>query len=620
MKKRKGKGKISAKKSIPRYKNIWLDDGGKTLSRLFVKQPDKPPSSLTEAGRAKQQAFPHANDILTDSSPPDKKAKKKASVTCITSAHSKKVETPPIKQVAKEKTKPPKLVKPMSLKKRKRLKAVSKRLLREECATYARWAAGAIKSRDQTEFSYFSKLEHRFWMKSMKRQAEADIKAMFVGPPAPQPIKLCLPKPTEMRHVETGYVYSLAPKKDKVTQCNNNDKKEVTQCNIPSSVMTKVQFEVEARNNPSFSPSVADVKWYINNVVPYDWPDTIKEHTYYLDGGYKPDKAKILGKSKMSLQEQHDALERDYGKLQAKYYRETERLEDEIHTLETELNFAHWEIAVSRDGETAVHEVDRVKLSRQSNTSLEVASEKSSPPAVESLALQYHIFVSQYKDDKLKSFLRSSGHGFEREKELRAYFDKECVTRCNINSERNVYRKWATRDGNMPNREHRQHKVKAWLAARIAKQQRLMYEKPPLNVERKTYEHWGHRKPTCSRRLLKHEVRSWWQNAITAEEVEQRIIDIENKRLMDTTSYKVLKGIKDVATFELNPFERKRKEEKAERKAKLIAKSKRHKRIEAKREECKAKARASRIKRMAEEQSEADIVRQKIRQAMTIAY
>jgi len=623
MKKGKGKkNKGQIKKSAPRFHTLWLRDE-KDITRLIVRKPDQPPSQLTPSAVNMSKAFPHSHEELIDTGPPDKKPKVKASVTCITSARKKSPIPPKVEKLPDKVKEIPRVVKPkpMSRREKKRLLSVRKRMVRDECAAYARWAAIATKSRDSTELSYYSKLEYRFWMKTMKRQAMEDAAAMvWYGPPAPplyNTAVLCLTKqegvdkvyslaPKKLPQAKPSNGHSFATKPRKVTQCNAN---QVTQCNQhkPTSVMTATQYEVGARNNPAFTPSVADVKWYINNVSPPDWPEFIREHTYYLDSGYRPDKAKILGKSKMSLQVQFDELENDYSALQMEHWNDkatliekNEELQEQIGLLYQELALAHDQVKVK--GFNEAHSKPDNYVSKINPLNSGAASATGKPP-IKSLALQFGIYKNQHNDNPLRSFLRSSGHGIEREKELRGYFDWQCEARLRVSESRNLYKQLACRPYFKPRKAVRV-KLEVKALRRIGNNVTLCNTQEPdrirnmikIHKERRTLQGWANRTGTLSRGLKYLDNQS---------KFEQLCIDESNRQLMNTTTYKVLKGVKDIAMTEVNPLERKRKKEKAKR-GKVARKENR---IEL-----------SRIKRMAEEQTEADILRETIREAQRIAH
>lgn len=73
------------------------------------------------------------------------------------------------------------------------------------------------------------------------------------------------------------------------------------------------------------------------------------------------------------------------------------------------------------------------------------ASEKISNAKLTTLANQFHIYMSQHKDDPLRNFFRYSNYSISQLGVLRNYFDRECEGRIKVSEERRAYRKWANR-------------------------------------------------------------------------------------------------------------------------------------------------------------------------------
>ena len=611
MKKGKGNGGIKGKgkkKSIPDqyFKTRYLKDNDGKEYRLHVEIPKIDRLEKKKSVVKTQEAINNPNKI------PDERPK--ASVSCI----NEKRKAKGLEQITTPQA---------EIKRREIEKFVLK-----EADTYSKWAGRSFDCKEKCEMAYYSKLQHR-----KERALEYSATAHKAGPPKPKPNK-----------ISKGYSFA---NKDKVTHCNPANDSSISDRDNSPVLLAIENAEIQVRNDPGYVPSVAWVQWFINNCPPTDWPDIVKEYTYYQDSGYFPAKNKILKAKGMSLEAENESLERELAKAQQriaeleddgftvdKEYRinaelHTTRLEngrliqdlnsihgkhellekqleeakEEIFMLKQELNFAHWEIAVNRDEDPS--ELQGVTP----------ASYKSPPLALNKLATLFTVFKSQYNDNPLDAFCRIMNVPEGKRKELRALFDRQCEQRLTVSyyrdfyhrlSERNkVYRK--PRSALRIGRELRSLRslgnkagYGAWLQSQAPSpeyRKACAKRKAILTVrhERGVFARWA----TTNRKLRCNKVVNNNHNTAIAK-LEQRVID-----LMNTRTYKFLKKAKDIALMEVNPFAIKRQRKAEQHSLAMKKKSLKMKRVKA-----------SRIKRELERKAEEQTQREKLREAYGIAH
>jgi len=421
----------------------------------------------------------------------------------------------------------------------------------------------------------------------------------------------------------------------------------------PYSIPSKNELVIASRNNPAFAPDVPMLKWYINNYAPDEWPDIIKDYVYYLDGEWKPDKKKLASTQATNDYYNVGALERDHQRAVSDFYEykeaaieqheqdtrtidelreyitqlesefspvsavngsrreyhldrqvkdlkaQLESVQEENFLMQKELDFAHWEIAISRDGEDA--------------------SQVESPLPVSELATLFNVFKSQWNDDPLNAFCRIYNVPKGKRQALKYKFDRECDLRVLLSDERSYYRRLSRRAKvyEAPRKAVRLRQeiqslrrlgnhagYAAWLQNHAPSSEYVTLCNQRNVIQTLRYERGVHSKWATTNRTLG--CNKSINNRIELEKAQE----IERiKSIMDTKTYKVLKATKTILTAELNPWARKQQAADAKRKAALKKKS------------LKAKAvKASKIKELQDKKLNESDERQKIRDAMRIAH
>lgn len=258
-----------------------------------------------------------------------------------------------------------------------------------------------------------------------------------------------------------------------------------------------------------------------------------------------------------------------------------------------------------------------------------------SKPPLKTLASNFCLYKKLHEDNPLTNFLRYSGQGdLDQEPLLRAYFDHQMEVREHVNDERKMFARWASRYvphvrkkyserlalRRIRNNNRKLHTVTDVLQQRWDKVLSARRHDEWVKAEGQVFKDWGSRSTTSSshlnNRLSRQEVRLWWRSNITEDQVikreyeahhndKLRVLEEAKKSVLYKPAKAIVKSVRAIGKaldYELSPSKRavERKEEetrqaKAEHKKSLIKASKKAKRVEA-----------SRIKRMAEEQIEAD--------------
>lgn len=598
----RGKGHKPKGKAIPKWKTRYIKATSHSGYDKEHYLSSEPPSKKKESVSNWDSAFNNPEAII-DSRP-------KADVHCINEARKARGQ--------------PEITTPHMIAERRKIEYI----INSEAKVYSRWADRAEESKELCELKYYFKLDHRKAKALEYKGRVFPKKNEVVGPPKPTAID----ETNVHQHIGSlpkgnayGFAYKkpviatgLAPSGEPIATFLEGGKyppkvAEVTQCNQhwPKSVMTKEELEREARNNPSFTPNKADVKWHINNVPPEDWPDIIKEHAYYASGGWKPDNQKLSGGKANVLNGDYEALERDYQELQLEHYRQKDEWISKHEEQQNTIGILYQEL----------HETQmQLKLAELHGvTSGQYASQVESPLSISELATQFNIFKSRWTDNPLNAFFRERRVSGKQRKELRQFFDKQCEVRILLSEERKYYRRLSERS-KLYSKPRKAVRVReevqslrelgnhagyaAWLQYNAPSPEyvTLCNKRKAIQAvrhDRTAYANWSANNSSLNcNKAINNRV----QLAIMQE--EQRVRDI-----MSTTTYKVLKKVKDVALMEVNPWERKRQADKAKHSHAMRMKSLKDKRIQA-----------SRIKRELEDKLERDLQRERIREAQRLAH
>lgn len=285
--------------------------------------------------------------------------------------------------------------------------------------------------------------------------------------------------------------------------------------------------------------------------------------------------------------------------------------------------------------------------------------EKSKSEAtLKTLSNQFNIYQSQHRDDPVKNFLRYSGYGVQRAAELKKYFDDEAELRCVLSDERGVHRRWANTNHATKNAVTYERRALRMMGHAHYKRrlqgvtnEDVLAKRWLIHQEKQVLRGWGARRATPlgfvteikkdifgdlsyfvtnkDKRLLRHEVRMWWQDHITPEEVQERYLkqDYECKlkalnEIKQSKLYKpaiavvsFIKKVDDILETELSPTLRKQQACIDSKRVEYEERAANHRKAnrKAKRAADKAaKIEASKIKRMLEQDDERSDMRDRI--------
>lgn len=616
MKKHKGKGSKHQGKKSARLKTVWFKNEKDIPTRAIVpKNIDD--MKLKDSAIKNAGAFPNSNEHIIEaikngvyppdfsSTKPKSQQKPSASVHCINEAREAKGLQPIGTPTAAS----------------KRFETQQKIL--DEMAVYSRWAAlsqGRDWYQGKAEWSARVTLkmkEHYSGKAGHESKPDETKKGEFI--PASNPDQLCLPPPEQSNYVmltqdlidkekatKKQGGYSFAYRKPEVKTGLTPSGKPISDFlqggkYAPKlhSVTTELHSAHVAKYRSSANDdrcedtgllkypgsSIAGREWYRNNVPPDYTPDIVHEFD-----ALERDLAKALQSKHILVEDNFDLQE------------ENEALKDEIHLLKSEINFAYWEISINRGEDVKPPSLEELRNKHQS-------SEKVESLSTESLANLFNVFAVRHRDNPLHAFCTVHGVSIEQEQELRAYFDRQCEQRVAVTDERGWCRRMAKRYKTKPIVHRKAVNIKQEIrqlrAIRSNNAMCKVRDDLPLMKERMVYKRWGTRtaRPMCTERINYHQ---WWVDNLTPQQSEDR-------SLMVTTTYKVLKKAKDILTAELLPWKRKENKQRAinaaKTKAKLRAKSLKQKTVEA-----------SRIKELQEKKLQEQELRQRIREAQRLAY
>lgn len=619
MKKHKGKGSKHQGKKSARLKTVWFKNEKDIPTRAIVpKNIDD--MKLKDSAIKNAGAFPNSNEHIIEaikngvyppdfsSTKPKSQQKPSASVHCINEAREAKGLQPIGTPTAAS----------------KRFETQQKIL--DEMAVYSRWAAlsqGRDWYQGKAEWSARVTLkmkEHYSGKAGHESKPDETKKGEFI--PASNPDQLCLPPPEQSNYVmltqdlidkekatKKQGGYSFASRKPEVKTGLTPSGKPISdfvQGGKYAPKLHSVTTELHSAHVAKFRSSanddrcedtglrkypgsnVAGREWYRNNIPPDYTPDIVHEF---------------------------DALERDLSKALVDKHilaednfelqEEVEQLKEQLSIMKQELYYAHWELSIEKGEDVS----DRP------------ASEKVKSLSTASLANLFNVFVVRHRDNPLHAFCTVHGVSIEQEQELRAYIKLRKQQRNSVYIER----EWCKV---MSEKKPIVHSKLVQRAQRIRELRALKRETGgyteyltdklgtmKMYKERLLYRKWSRRDVPTWQSLLDN--RAYLHNSIRRYEiradkrdrfdamkarVEQRELD---RALMRTTTYKVLKGIKDVMLMEVNPFK--------------IAANRREKKkaIELDRQ---AEIAASKIKELQEKKDAEQQMRQRIREAQRLAH
>ena len=618
MKTIKGKSKKHRGKKSARLKTVWYKDENDIPTRAIVPKNIND-MKLKDSAIKNAGAFPNSNEHIIEAIkngvyPPDFKSTKpksqqkpSASVHCINEAREAKGLEPISTPTAAS----------------KRFETQKKIL--KEMEVYSRWAALSY-SNDW----YHSKAEqdarvtlelrlHYSGKAGHEYKPDEPKEGEFI--PASNPDQLCLPPPDKVSYemltqdlidkakakkpngysfasrkpeVKTGLTPSGKPISDFVQGGKYAPKLHSVTTELHSAHVAKYRSSANddrcentgLRKYPG--SSVAGREWYRNNIPPDYTPDIVHEFD-----ALERDLSKALVDKHLLAEDNFELQE------------ENEQLKERLYLLEQELYYSNWELSITKGEDIS----DRP------------ASDKVKSLSTASLANLFNVFAVRHRDNPLHAFCTVHGVSIEQEQELRAYIKLRKQQRNSVYLER----EWCKV---MSEKKPIVHSKSIQRAQRIRELRALKRETGgyteyltdkvgtmKMYKERLLYRKWSRRDVPTWQGLLDN--RAYLHNAVKRYEiradkrdrfdamkarVEQRELD---RALMRTTTYKVLKGIKDVMLMEVNPFK--------------IAANRREKKraIELDRQ---AEIAASKIKELQEKKAEEQEMRQRIREAQRLAH
>lgn len=357
--------------------------------------------------------------------------------------------------------------------------------------------------------------------------------------------------------------------------------------------------------------TAANAEWYESNMPENEGakPDLYKD---YEELSFDLSKAIIHN---AELVEQLNDNDIEITRLNA----EIEKLKEDKAILNEEIYYAHWELGVVKGEEIEPINLENLKT---------VYARALSKPTPKTLANLYNVFKVQYRDNSLHAFCSILGVPIEEERKVQAQLDfrKQQLNNvelerawCKTMSEKQPAKVRFKTQNMQAERAWRVYKREVLTDKKAVMSREFVHHSPVLEIfrERKFYTRLSRRNP--SKWLGKLEHRQYLHDALSEYNVmagkrkrfaamQERVRNREADRaLMNTTSYKVLKSVKDFLTneHELNPVTRYRNKKAAIAQAEF---------------ENKQLTKASRIKDMREQKTEQELIREKIREAQRIAH
>lgn len=579
--KRKNRGsRKHPKKCNPRLKSTWVRDK-KGIPQQYIAPKDMDDMKLKESAKVMAEAFPNSNihitepvkNGLTPAQTKRSEMKPKAPVYCINAKREEKGLKP--------------ITTPQQI---QHTRSVQK-FVHEEASVYRKWASRKDWWVSKKLENAMDTLEIRLHMTNQLGHWKKE--QQQVGPPKPDAVQsktigygFANKKPV----VKTHEAPSGLPMSEFLEGGKYPPKKaDVTQCNKAANDDSRTDTGLRKYNGSG----CADREWYRNHIPEEYTPDIVHE---YDQLEYDLSK-KIL--------EWAEVVEDN-----AELREEVERLKDENHLMKTELNFAYWEISIDRGEQVdppSIQEMRRGKASQVKSLS------------TKELANLFNVYKVQVRDNILHQFCVYHDLSIEREKEIRQHFDMECDNRIKVSEDRAWCRRMSARSKlyTTPRKAVRVMKeirslrsvgnkagYGAWLqqhapSKEYVTQCNLRSAKRFIRSERKVYAGWSlANRHSDSNKRINNRV------AVIQAQIDQHDLD-----LMKTKKYKFLKAAKDIYNIEINPWERARIKGEQRHKSALIAKQKKADKIKA-----------SRIKREREDKLEADILRERIREAQRLAH
>lgn len=414
MKTTKGKkGGKKNRKSLARYKSVWVKGKkGKNIA-LIMEKPDAPTTPLKESAKGMMEAFPHTYGDVIEPEISRKQQRAKASVTPITDA--------------------------------KKLHSVT---------------TGSRDSPTKQELGdQIAKLE------AIVNNAASSIEdCEFVGPPKPElSVVQSTPQVEDVRKSTPAEpVLSQEAANEElhsVTTHHNGDYnyEELAElCDLYQIEIMQLKVGYDNRigllnehinelgralHEERQSRNVAEF-----NAVSSASEDKMRKRITYLN-----DQVKNMQDTIFSLRSQLRLTKcqlADAQKFNAVVSLENEKLRGgqnlEVSVLELQDDLQY----LRTENQDLRKEIDLLMYAVDQHNQHYKHERNKSEATLKTLSNQFHTYMSLHKDDPVRNFLRYSGYGIQRTAELRNHFDKECAVRVLLSEERKVYRKWAGRHTN----------------------------------------------------------------------------------------------------------------------------------------------------------------------------
>ncbi|UCD07136.1 MAG: hypothetical protein JSW41_04900 [Candidatus Aenigmatarchaeota archaeon] len=346
-------------------------------------------------------------------------------------------------------------------------------IISDEARVYARWAANSLKSKNDCELAYYSKLQHR---RSMQTAASYTV-----------------PEPA----VETEQQSSF---KERESNPNHRSWFEYNKTTMTPSRLPISEFLEGGKYPPTQAHAVNAVeeefytghKWYRNNVEEEYMPDIVFEYEDLFK-----DYSQLCVDVNCEREEMFEQLQKKQEEILDLKAR-VKQLDDELALADADEHLRKWEAEL---------------------TSHYIASEA---PQLDRLAKDFTLYKKLYEDNPLRSFTRERGISHEVEAQLREKFDRECEERVKANEQRQAERN-AKLEAELLE-QTRQHKLK--VAAEVLAIRRIADKVTTCNshlkvrADKKTFGKWAHRNtlPMCTERI---NYIQWWQDTLTPEKMAE---------------------------------------------------------------------------------------------------